>query len=609
MIADWIMEQLKKVPDKIGVYLFKDAEGRVLYIGKARSLKKRMSSYFHKVHVESPKIQVMVDKVADFDFFVTDNEVEALILENNLIKRHRPPYNTDLRDDKSYPYLAITYEDEFPRAYVTRELHRKGTRYFGPYTKVYALRKTLDTLRSIFPIRTYTKTRPKRPAPSPYLDYHVKWGFAPGSAAIDREIYRRVIDRVIDFLEGRDTSIIDDLEKEMKKAADNLDFERAARLRDRIEATRHVLEGQKVVSVNRKDRDVIGIVEEEDEVYARVLFIRGGRLIGSRGYTLERGQVEGDALTSFVKLFYAEAEAIPSEILLPKAVGEKNLIESWLMERRGGKMRLVVPLRGEKKDLVEMAMTNAKYSYELYKIKGKEKTRQAAWLLAELKRDLNLPSIPHRIECFDISTLRGHETVGSMVVFADGEPRRSDYRKFRIRWVEGQDDFASMVEVLKRRLHHLTLPIPEERFAARPDLLVVDGGKPQLSAALKALEDLGIKEIPVIALAKREEEIYVPGRPEPMALPMDSPALNLIRHLRDEAHRFAIGYHRGLREKAMIASVFDEIPGVGEARKKLLLRHFGSPDAISRATIDQIKAVPGLSNKLAEIIYKHLHSK
>lgn len=607
MMAEALREQLKKVPDKIGVYLFKDAKGRVLYIGKARSLRKRMSSYFQKAHVESPKIQVMVDKVADFDFFVTDNEVEALILENNLIKRYRPPYNTDLRDDKSYPYLAITYEDEFPRVYVTRELHRKGTRYFGPYTKVYALRKTLDTLRSIFPIRTYTKARPTRPVRSPYLDYHIKWGFAPGTAAIGRKTYRKVISHVIDFLEGRDRSLVDDLEKEMKRAANNLDFERAARLRDRIQAARYMLEGQKVVSLTRKYRDVIGMVEEGDEVYARVLFIRGGRLIGSRGYTLDREQVEGDALTTFVKLFYAEAETIPPEVLLPKAIAEKSLIESWLMEKRGGKVSLVLPVRGEKKELVEMAMTNAKYSYEFYKIRGKEKAEKAAWLLAELKRDLNLSSMPHRIECFDISTLRGHETVGSMVVFEDGEPKRSDYRKFRIRRVEGQDDFASMVEVLKRRLRHLIEPIPEERFAARPDLLVVDGGKPQLSAALKAMHDLGIKGIPVIALAKREEEIYAPGWSEPLALSMDAPSLNLIRHLRDEAHRFAIGYHRGLREKAMVASVFDEIPGVGEERKRLLLKHFGSPDAISRATIDQLKSVPHLPDKLAEIIYKHFH--
>lgn len=552
MSRETLLSQLKNVPDRAGTYLFKDARGSVLYVGKARSLKKRMMSYFQKAHPDSPKIQIMIDKIADFDFFVTKNEVEALILEFNLIKQHRPPFNTDLRDDKSYPYLAITYNEEFPRIYVTRELHRKGTRYFGPYTKVYALKKTLDTLRSIFPIRTYTKTRPIRPSPRPYFDYHIKWGIAPGTDVIDSPIYRRIIDSVIGFLEGRDISIINELEKEMKKAALKEDFEKAARLRDKIEAARYVLEGQRVVMATRQDKDIIGLAEEGNEVYSRILFIRAGRLIGSRGYTLEREQVEEDALTAFVKRFYSEEAHIPSEILLPQKVKDKEVIEGWLSQKRGSRVRLTVPVRGEKKDLVEMAMANAKYAYQFYRLRGKEQAEEALSALTELKKDLNLLVIPHRIEAFDISTLKGKETVGSMVVFEGGKPKKKDYRRFRIKWIEGQDDFASMVEVLKRRLKYLVEPIPEERFAAQPDLIVVDGGKPQLSAALKALADLKIKNIPAIALAKREEQVYLPERRNPVNLRLDSASLNLLRYLRDEAHRFALAYHRHLRGKRML---------------------------------------------------------
>lgn len=547
-----LLTQLKEVPDEPGTYLFKNAQGDVLYVGKARSLKKRMTSYFQKTHPDSPKIQIMVDKVADFNFFVTKNEIEALILEFNLIKQHRPPFNTDLRDDKSYPYLAITYDEEFPRIYVTRELHRRGTRYFGPYTKVYSLRKTLDTLRSIFPIRTYTKTRPIRPSPRPYFDYHIKWGIAPGTAAIDSHTYRRIIDGVIDFLEGRDRLILDELEKEMRKAALQEDFEKAARLRDKIEAARYVLEGQRVVMTTRKDKDIIGIVADDWEIYVRILFVRAGRLIGSRGYTLEREQVGEDALTAFVKRFYLEERSIPPEILLPQKIEDREVIEEWLSQKRGSRVKLTAPVRGEKKDLVEMAMANAKYAYQFYKLKGKEQAEKILSVLIELKKDLNLRSIPHRIEAFDVSTLRGRETVGSMVVFEDGKPKRKDYRKFRIKWIEGQDDFASMAEVLKRRLKYLVEPIPEERFAAQPDLIVVDGGKPQLSAALKALEDLKLEGIPAIALAKKEEQVYLPGRKTPLDLRPNSAPLNLLRHLRDEAHRFALTYHRHLRGRKML---------------------------------------------------------
>lgn len=545
-------DQLRKVPQKPGVYMFKGAKGNILYIGKARDLKRRMLSYFQKTHRGNPKIEVMVEKVAGFDFFVTKNELEALILEYNLIKQHRPPFNSSLRDDKSYPYLAVTYEEDFPRLYVTRELHRKGVKYFGPYTKVYALRKTLDTLRSIFPVRTYTRTRPTRPSSRPYFDYHIKWGIRPGTEAIDSATYRKIIDSVIDFLEGRNKVILGELEREMKRAAAREDFERAARLRDRIQAARYVLEDQRMVMRAPRNEDVIGIDQEGDEVYARVLFVRSGRLIGSRGYIVEREPVEEDALTALVKQFYAEADYIPPEILLPQPIEDREVIESWLAGKRGHKVKLAVPRRGEKRELIEMAAGNAKYAYQFYRLKTRARAERGEVLLEKLKSELKLAVLPERIEAFDISTLQGKETVGSMVVFEGGEPKKADYRKFRIKWIEGQDDFASMVEVLKRRLKYLTEPIPDERFASRPDLLVVDGGKPQLSAALKAMEDLEIAGLPVIALAKREEEIYMPARPDPIRLSRKSPALNLLKRVRDEAHRFAVTYHRTLRTKDML---------------------------------------------------------
>ncbi len=598
---------LKKVPNKPGVYLFKDKSDRVIYVGKAKALKKRMSSYFQKTHADNQKTRMLVGHITSFDFVVTDSESEALMLENNLIKRYKPHYNIDLRDDKSYPYLAISYDDEFPRLYITRELHRKGTLYFGPYAQVANIRKTLDMLRGVFPIRTYARKRPSRSSSHPFLDYHIKWGLTGKIEELDVDEYRKVIDQVKDFLEGKDMSVIKRMEKEMRTAARNTEFEQAARLRDRIDAARYLQEQQKVVSEKRIDRDIVGLVEKEGTVYIRILFVRSGKLIGSRGFVLERDQVDDDVLASFLEGFYAEASQVPKEILLPRAPLRVDVLEQWLSEKRGTRVDVSVPQRGEKKDLVKMAVTNAGYAYEVYRIHNIGGTFDPATVLAGLQEHLELPVLPYRIECFDISTLQGTETVASMVVFENSRSKRSDYRKFRIKRVSGQDDFGSMVEVLKRRLSHLASPIPDARFASKPDLLVVDGGKPQLTAALKAMDDLDIEDVPVIALAKREEEIYVPGKVEPLALSKRDPALNLIRQLRDEAHRFAVGYHRERRGKRMVSSVFDKIPGVGPKRKKALIKHFGTPDIVYKSTVDEIAEAPGISNELANTIYEHLH--
>jgi excinuclease ABC subunit C len=599
-------EELKNLPLLPGCYLFKDKTGRVLYVGKARELRRRVTSYFRQRHHDRPKIGLMMDKIAGFDFIVTSSEVDALILEKVLIKKYDPPFNTDLRDDKSYPYLAITAEEEFPRVFVTRELHRRGTLYFGPYTNVTALRTTLDILRLVYPIRTYARKRAGGRA-KPFLDYHVRWALNPGSAPDDPAEYAAVVKKVIAFLEGRDASILKDLKSKMTAASAELEFERAAKLRDKVEAVEYLMEGQKVISRDKTDRDVIGIAEGDGTVYARIMFVRGGKLVGSRGYALAADQVEEDVLGAVLERYYAETTRLPAEILLPEPVEDAGLIAAWLSERRKKKVALLVPRRGEKLELVRLANANAKYAFEQYRIRGRGGEERATWLLGELKKDLGLAELPHRIECFDISTLQGTETVASMVVFENGKPRKSEYRRFRIKWVPGQDDFSSMIEVLKRRLRHIGIDEPGNRFAARPDLIVVDGGKPQLSAALAAEDELKMRGIPTVALAKREEEIYFPDRDEPLRLPKTAASLNVIRHLRDEAHRFAVTYHRGLRGKAMLVSAFDSIPGVGPAKKKALLKQFGSPAGVFAAAVEELAQVPGVSKILAETIYASLH--
>jgi excinuclease ABC subunit C len=599
-------EELKNLPLIPGCYLFKDKTGRVLYVGKARQLRKRVTSYFQKSHHDRPKIELMMDKIASFDIVVTTTEVEALILEKTLIKKYNPPFNSDLRDDKSYPYLAVTVEEEFPRVFVTRELHRRGTLYYGPYTNVRALRTTLDILRSLYPIRTYARARPAGKS-RPFLDYHVKWALTPGSVPADAVEYGRIIKKVVAFLEGRDPAVLKDLKHKMQKASGVQEYEKAAAIRDKIEAIEYLMEGQKVVSRNKSDRDVIGITSGDGAVYARILFIRGGKLIGSRGYALDQEQVDEDILGAVIERFYSETTSIPVEILLPEAINEMDVVAAWLSAKRGRKVTISVPTRGEKKNLVEMAAANAKYAFELYRIRGRGGEERATWLLGELKRDLGLTSMPFRVECFDISTLQGAETVASMVVFENGKPRKSEYRRFRVKWVPGQDDFASMVEVLERRLRHVGVDEPGNKFAARPDLLVLDGGKPQLSAAIIAEESLKLRDIPTIALAKREEEIFRPGLDEPLRLPRNSASLNVIRYLRDEAHRFAVSYHRSLRVKTMLASSFDLIPGVGPTKKKALIKHFGSPAGVMDASVEEMAKTPGISMPLAETIFRHLH--
>jgi len=606
-----LLEQLKTVPDKPGVYVFKDASGKIIYVGKARSLKKRMRSYFQKTSSSSPKAKLMVEKIADLDFYLTHSEVEALILECNLIKEYHPDFNISLRDDKSYPSLAITLADDFPRIAVTRKLGIEGAKYFGPYTSAQAIRETLDTLRRIFPVRVCRGRVPGKQRGSPCLNYHIEKCLGPCTGQVDRGEYRKMINRICLFLEGKQERVISQLEKEMKEAAKELEFEKAARLRNRIQAGKQVLEKQKIISKSTEDRDVFGLFSNAEFVCFEVFFVRGGKLMGSESFILDRDEQvsEAEFFSSFLKQFYLRAAFVPRTVILPGEITDQEIIEKWLTERRGKRVNLIVPKRGEKKKLVELAKENTQASLELLRLKKEFQKERTMKALAQLKEELKLPVFPYRIECFDISTIGGKESVGSMVVFENGEARNQDYKRFKIKSVDGQDDFAMMAEVIKRRFakHKQEAENAGSKFGVRPDLVVVDGGKPQLSAALKSLDELDLEGIPVIAIAKREEEIYLPFAFKPISLPRSSPGLKLIQAIRDEAHRFAIGYHRGLREKRVTESVLDQIPGVGDRRKQILIQHFGTPKAVLEAGLQELMDVPHLPATVAHDIYVYLH--
>ncbi|HDP70245.1 MAG TPA: excinuclease ABC subunit UvrC [Actinobacteria bacterium] len=604
-------KQLKIVPDKPGVYLFKNAKNYPIYIGKARSLKKRVRSYFQKPSSFSPKTLKLVEKIDSLDFFVTDNEIEALILESSLIKKHKPHYNVSLRDDKTYPYIGMSLKEDFPRIFATRDAHGKGFQYFGPYTKAYAMRDTLDVLRKIFPLRSCSNSRFKRAknTSSPCLYYHIKMCTAPCVGVVSKEDYGELVKQVILFLKGRQDEVISVLKRQMRMAADKLEFEKASQLRDQIEAAKHVIGHQKVISGAKEDQDIIAIAMNENIASATILFVRDGKLIGSEDFALNQGEAdENEILASFLKQFYSTATVIPKEIFLERDIDEKAIIETWLSQKRGRKVKIVVSQKGEKKRLVEMAARNASYALEFYKVRKKLKEEEIYRSLNELKEGLCLNSLPYRIEAFDISTIQGKESVGSMVVFKDSFPRKEWYRKFKVKRVEGLNDFAMIKEVVKRRFAQYLQERnkPASSFGQKPDLLVIDGGRSQLNAASAALNELGLDGIPVIALAKKKEEIYLPEVNQPISLPQHSRGLNLLRRIRDEAHRFAIGYHRDLRAKRMVESILDEVPGIGEKRKKKLVEHFGSSKEVAKAKVAELEGV--LPAKIAQGVYSYLHA-
>jgi len=630
-LPDKVAERLKSVPKQPGCYIYRDEDGDVLYVGKAVDLRSRVRSYFRKSAVHGTRIERMVNKVRDIETIVVDSELEALVLECNLIKEHRPPYNVLLRDDKSYPFIVVTKEP-FPRVLFTRNPRKGSGKTFGPYTSAYSVRETLQLLHKVFPLIPCGKSWSGKPEQRPCLYYHLGQCLAPCAGLASREEYSGVVKQVTDFLEGREAGVIEGLQKEMEAASEATDFEKAATLRDRIASLESVLEKQKVLSDDEGDRDVLAVVKDDRGAAIQMMYIRGGRLIGQRNFMLDgsKESAPSEAVQEFVKQYYSEVPEVPREILLPVEIAEKQIVQTWLRQRRGAAVTIEVPQGGEGLRLVDMAAANAEQALKVFSLEMDQKEQWAELASGQLAEELGLPAPPQRVECFDISNIQGKAPVGSMVVFENGVEAKSEYRRFKVRYhPEDPDDFAMMHEVLTRRLRAYL--DGDEKFARLPDLIVVDGGKGQLSAALKARDALGMS-VATVGLAKKHEVVYVPEltplstKPETrnpipdsrppsspdrysyreVVLPLTSPGLMLLRRLRDEAHRFAITYHRKLRDKRAHGSLLDEVPGIGPKRRRMLLRTFGSLEGIRRASVDEIAAVPTLTRRQAETVKEFL---
>lgn len=609
---------LETLPSKPGCYLMKDEAGKVIYVGKAVNLRNRVRSYFHSSARQDRKTQQLVRKISSIDWIVVDSELEALILEMNLIKKHRPHYNVRLKDDKRYPYIKVSWADPYPKVTVTRQLLQDGSRYFGPYTSVWAVHQTLDVLRRIFPYLTCDRVITGKDERA-CLYYDIKLCAAPCIGAIDQADYRQMIDDLSQFLLGRSEPIVARLQQEMQQAAEELRFEKAAAIRDQLRAIETVVERQKVISSDYVDSDVVAMARADGEACIQVFFIRGGKLIGREYFLMEGTEDAPDAsvLTEFLKQFYDQTPTVPPQVLLPQEVEEAQIIRQWLNHKRSGeKVEILVPRQGPQQELIQMAAENAAETMAALKAQWQADTHRQEQALAELQQALSLAAPPNRIECYDISNTQGTAAVGSMVVFEKGVPKKGLYRQFKIRSVSGPDDFASMEEVLTRRFNRWLAAQqgaetpgkkPDPAFALLPDLLLVDGGKGQLGRAVAVLERFGLSgRFPVAGLAKQHEELFLPGRSAPLLLPRHSQALYLIQRVRDEAHRFAITSHRNLRTKRGLASRLEDVPGIGPTRRKLLLEHFGSIEAIQRASIEELTAIPGITPKLAEALKSHL---
>jgi excinuclease ABC subunit C len=605
--------QLKRVPARPGVYVFRDESGAVLYIGKAKSLRPRVRSYFQKGRDARLGTAQLVERVADVETIVTGTEVEALHLEQNLVKRHRPPFNVRLRDDKSFPYIAVTVEDEYPRVMFTRERHRRGVIYFGPYANAKKVRETLDVLNRVFKFRPCEGPKPGRHSGIPCLDYHIDRCLAPCVGYVSEADYRAVIDGVIGFLGGDSRTIVRELETQMQAAAAAERFEDAARYRNRLFAVKHLAERQAADRRTVGTADVIGLAVGGTTAAVQVFPLRDGKLIDRYSFHLDNvaGQEPATLVETFCVEYYGSSPSVPPEILVPDAAGDTSALAAFLSERRGGRVEVRTPERGEKKRLLDLAGQNAALAFESAAVASELKRLRRVSSLEELREALNLESLPIRIECFDISTIQGSATVASMVVFEDATPKKAHYRKFSVRGLDGQDDFAAMAEVVSRRFARAgSEPIgPEydEGFAPVPNLVVVDGGKGQLSAALDAMHQYDLARVAVVALAKREEEVFVPGRARPIRLDRSSAGLQLLQRIRDEAHRFALGYHRTRRSAEARESIFDDLSGVGPARRRALIRHFGSAERFLAASQEELEGVPGIPQKTARSIYAQLH--
>jgi excinuclease ABC subunit C len=659
--------QLKALPAKPGVYIFKNAKSDILYVGKAAVLRNRVRSYFGATHAFEPKVRQLVERIADIEFILTASAQEALLLEATLVKRHQPFFNVRLKDDKHYPYLKIDLREKWPRVEITRRIGTTpGIRYFGPFASAGSVRRSLDLVKKLFPWRSCTKEITGND-PRPCLEYFIHRCIGPCASLCTKDEYDGVIGQTIMFLEGRTDEIARDLRRDMQAASENLEFERAARLRDQVQAIERTTERQVMEVRDRTDMDVFGLARQEQEAYVQVFFVRKGLIIGRDIFQLDgtAGEADAEVLRSFVEQFYESAAFIPARVVLPVKIDDADLIEQWLTERRTRPVQVMVPQRGEKLQLLQRAMDNARESLQQARARWMADRSNKDQALQQLQDELNLPTLPRRIECYDISNIQGTSAVGSMVVFEDGNPKRSEYRRFRIKGVSGQNDFGMMQEVLKRRFWRarrqteqdganetepletgaghatgreavedalaepnagITMTEPDadtnsaqpeapkgeatrdldDSFGKMPDLLIVDGGKGQVSAAHDAMRNLGVGQIALAGLAKRFEELYVKDVSEPIVLDRTSQALYLVQRVRDEAHRFAITYHRDLRKKSGLHSALDDVPGVGPKRKKALLRKFGSVRAIKDATVEEIAATPGFTRTVAEKVLEGL---
>jgi excinuclease ABC subunit C len=613
--TDKLTEQRRALPDSPGVYLFRDAKGRVIYVGKARSLKKRVASHFSgRTHYGPAELVPLIESI---EVTVTATEAEALLLEQNFIKQYKPRFNIRLRDDKSYPYIAISLDEEFPRVYFTRERHRRGRVYFGPYSNAKRVRGTLDLLQKVFLFRSCDGREPGRRSGSPCLDYYIKRCEAPCVGYVDREEYRRSIDGVIAFLSGRYKEIERELVQRMERASEAQEFEQAAVYRNRLRAVRSLLERQRVANEAVGTVDALAVAAEGIDANAQVFQVRDGVLSDRQSFYLanEGGRPLPEIVEEFALQYYGTATAIPPQIVVSREVGPLPALAEALSARRGAPVEVRAAERGDKRRILELAERNAAFALDQERLKDERRRQRRVAALEGLQNALGLDVPPVRIECFDVSNLMGTHNVASMVVFEGGAPKKSDYRRFRIRTVEGADDFAAMNEVLGRRLarfedQHDRSPHDPERdgsFAALPNVIVIDGGKGQLSAGLAALQGFRERGVAVVALAKRIEEVFLPGRRAPLVLDHETPELQLLQRVRDEAHRFAIEHHRSRRDKAMTSSILDELPGIGPVRKRVLLRHFGSPEAVVSATREELEATPGLPGKVARELYAQLN--
>ena len=609
------------VPDQPGSYQFKDQAGRIVYVGKAKSLRSRLNSYFQDARNLHPRTVQMLSTATSVEWIEVATEVDALMLEYSLIQRHQPRFNVRLRDDKSYPFLAITQRDEWPRAMVMRGKRKRGNRYFGPFGHAHAIRETLDLLLRTFPIRTCSdnKMSEHQRLGRPCLLFHIEQCAGPCVGEISREAYEDLVSELIRFLEGDTDEVLRDLNKRMQSASSSKEFELAARYRDRLSSVKKAIEKQQIAGTRNEDFDIIGVHDDELEASVQVFFVRKGRVMGQRGSIVDKVEdvTQPDLIARIVEDIYHDENPIgmPKNVFVPALPQRKSLYEEWLTQQRGSRVEIRIPQRGDKRALHETVTKNARESFTRHRLKRGTDHNSRAKALEELQRYLELPNAPLRIECYDMSHLQGTDYVGSMVVLEDALPRKSEYRRFKVRSVEGNDDFAAMEEVLSRRfknyLDERDSPSAEvTKFAYPPQLLVVDGGKGQLGVAVGVLESLGLREeIPVVALAKQFEEVFLPGRSAPIEVPRGSEALYLLQRIRDESHRFAITYHRQLRNKRMTRSVLDDIPGLGDARRKRLIKEFGGVRKIQQASLDELLALSWLPNSVGVSVHERTQGR